>query len=361
MKIFFSPYSAALVIILFHIISWIMLSDVLKKNFGNWIVVEFLLLYWLSPWRVEQSELYNPGYLFLFSAVHFYTCYHMTKKSFWLCFINIFAIGLCMQVHYSALLLGILSLMLWQMRFVKIHWGGVIAGVLAVLASLIPYFIALSNHSPDVGTISMDGSKSFFAKNFLLVYPVLKGVSYWIRYGAINYGRHIFTEINFLWISTVPLRDVISAIFHGLKWVFAAVTLVLSFRIQFNIGKGIWKNHPFRRSIDRTTLSGKERIQYYAFYMFFAMILTVGLSPVELNHWHLILCFPIITMIITMAFHEWGQTAKPNYYRAAFVTLMLIFTTFDILGALGSRTHSAFSDFHRDVINYYNSPERKNK
>ncbi len=353
MQVYFSPYSAMAVILLFHLISWWMLAKIMKENFGEVVVVPFLLLYWLNPWRVEQSELYNPAYVFLFSAIHFYTCYYMKKPSFWLSFFNVLAIGFCAQLHYSAIILAILSLMLFAFRYVKVNWYGVAAGTLAVIASLIPYLMHyFSDQSLQVTMNKSDNS--FFARNLVMVYPVLKGITYWIRYGAISYGRHIFSEINFLWISEGLARTIVSTCFHGSKWIFAAITVVFSTRVQWRLGRDIWKSKPFTRK-DRTDISDLDRIYFYGFYMFFAMLLAVGMSPVELNHWHLILCFPFISMVMTIAFLNLKKQLSQQKYRGLFLALLVIFTMFNIFGALGSRSHSYKSNFHEQVLKFYKS------
>ncbi len=353
MRVYFSPYSAAAVIVIFHFVCLLLITSVLKKSAGEAIVPIFMLIYWVNPWRVEQSELYNPGYLFLFSGLHFYTSYYMNKRSFWLSFVNTLAIGLCVQVHYSAVVLGVLTLILIYTRTIRIHWGGFAAGVGVFTLSLAPYLWQLF-YNPPVDLIgSQNEGSGFFFKNFLLVYPVLKGITYWIRYGAISYGRHIFSEIHFLWISSESLRTLVDIIFHTLKWPIAAATVAWSVTTQFKIGRKIWRERPFLRHQDRTVVTGLERVHLYAFYMFFAMIIAVGISPVELNHWHLILCFPTIAAIVSLALLELSKTRSPRQNRLLFLSIFLIFVTFNVLGALGSRTHSFKSDFHRDTLLYY--------
>jgi hypothetical protein len=365
MQIYFSPYSALVVILLFHIISLLLFSSVLKENFKSVILIDFLLLYWLSPWRVEQTELYNPAYLFLFSAVHFYTSYHMNKKSFWMTFFHVLTIGFCVQVHFSVLMLGILSLALWGFRYLKVNWWGFIAGSAVVGLSLLPWFMAYLEHRELAVAVSKD-SGTFIGKNFVLVYPVLKGISYWIRYGAISYGRHIFSEINFLWIQDATLQKVVSGLFHSLKYVFTAATVAFSAVVQWRIFSKIWKqDRPFKRGQDRTGVRGEQGIYLYAFYFFFAMIIATGLSPVEFNHWHLILAFPIVTVLITIAFNKLREKLPAKRFACLYASVFIVFCMFDTFGALGSRVHSYKSNFHEEVLQlykeYHEDPANKTK
>lgn len=352
MKIYFSPYSAMAVIALFHLISFYLLKKVVAQSGKILIVTDLLLIYWLSPWRVEQAELYNPAYLFLFAALHFYTAFQMREKSFWLTIFHVLAVGFCVQVHFSALILILLSFILLYVGFLKVDWRGMAVGVGLVLLSLVPYVIDRLADQELAVSMSKTGN-GFLGRNLVMVYPVIKGILYWLRYGAIYYGRHIFSEINFLWIQGESLRDVVSMVFHGLKWPLAAISLIFSGWAQIPILRKLIKEKPFSRSQNLVVLAPEQRWQYYALYMFFAMLISVCLSPVEFNHWHLILCFPIVTVLITSKFNSLRHKISANKFRALFAGILLIFVMFDVLGALGSRSHSYEANFHQEVMGFF--------
>ncbi len=185
MILYYSPYSAMAVILLFHLLSLYFLkkiadeillssTQIQKKDLG----LLFLLLtifYWLNPWRVEQSELYNPGYLFLFSALHLWTSQKMQKKSFWLTLVHVLTIGFFFQVHFSFLILAFVSLILFITGQLKVSWKGFFLGVALVGLSLLPYILERF-FAPELIEKQIDFTKSdaFFGRNAVLVYPVLK-------------------------------------------------------------------------------------------------------------------------------------------------------------------------------------------
>ncbi len=354
MKIYFSPYSAMFVIALFHLASVFLLKNVLDQVPRPLLFLDFLLIYWLNPWRVEQAELYNPAYLFLFSALHLWTVFHMREKKFWFTLVNVLAVGFCAQVHFSALILGILSLMLLYVGFIRVHWRGLLAGIVIVLLSLVPYFLELMN-KPEVNIEVARSSEAFLGRNLLLVYPVLKAVAYWFRYGSSYFGRHIFSEINFEWLRVDYLQMLLSYSFHILKWVIALGSLYFSFKVNFKNLKMVWLLKPFKKGEDRTQQSPEDRIRSYGFYLFVSMLLTSALSPVEFNHWHLILCFPLVATWMSLYLNDLRRSLSNKRFQQLFTFIFCCFFLFNMFGYLGSRSHSYLNNFHRDVMKYYES------
>ena len=89
MMVYFSAWSACFSVLLFHLISYYFLRKsliLIYENKATQISLALILLaliYWLNPWRVEQVELYNPGFVFLFAGVHLWTSLKMSEKKFW--------------------------------------------------------------------------------------------------------------------------------------------------------------------------------------------------------------------------------------------------------------------------------------
>lgn len=355
MGIYFSAYSAWFVILIFHAVAWYLFSKTLKEIAGPLVVFDFLLLFWLNPWRLEQVELYNPAYVFLFSALHFYTAMNSRSPSFWMSFLNVLAIGLCVQLHLAGVVLGIASLLLIYFRFARINWWGVVAGVGAVILSLVPYLLELSQNQ-DIAVTAQSKGDSYVGRNLLYVYPILKSILYWIRYGSMYFARHLFGEINFYWLGDGALKSVVHSAFHILKWPLALGTLYYSFLFQKKAFLKIKSKGLLHRN-DKTTLSGELRLYYYAFYLFVAMLVGVAFSPVEMTHWHLILCFPVVAAVMSLGMNNLRSEKGEAVYRKVYGALLVVFVLYNIVFSLGSRTRSFTSDFNEQVIKYYKSKD----
>jgi hypothetical protein len=354
MQIYFSPYSAMAVIGLLHLLAYFLLADPLQKT-SPLLATDLLVFFWLNPWRVEQAELYNPGYIFFFAALHFWTSLKMKRPHFWLSFFHVLSIGLCGQIHYSVLILIILSTLLFYYRKISVSWWGILTGVLVTLISLIPY-INQYLHNSELNVTLTKSSEFFIGRNLLYVYPVVKAALYWVRYGSSNFGRHIFGEINFLWLANLPnLKIVVEVIFTGFKYAVAVITLLFSFKMNWELWKKqspkiSWKRpactHPIEMDIEL-------RIYDYAFLLFVAMIVSAGLSPVEFNHWHLILCFPVVAVLLTLYFQQLRQKWPQRRMNWLFSFLIIYFCFYNVFAGLGSRSHSFENNYSRDLQKHY--------
>ncbi|MFN7963562.1 MAG: hypothetical protein U0002_20035 [Thermoanaerobaculia bacterium] len=182
-------------ILLLQVLAYALLDRLLREAVAPRDRLVFAVLYWLSPARLYLSGLlWNPGYLCLFSALHLWTAFRQReKRSFGLSFLHVLALGLAAQLHASAVILGLASLALLWRRYWRIHWGGAIAGGVASLALLVPWFLALARQ-PEM----LPAGKGFPLRGLLLVFPTLRGVFYWLRDPTLAVAEKIsrldFTE-----------------------------------------------------------------------------------------------------------------------------------------------------------------------
>ncbi len=346
MKVYFSPYSAMALILIFQFISYLLLRKTGFLIQSNFSVIYLGIFFWLNPWRVEQSELYNPAYLFLFSTVHLYTALKMKHKNFWTTFIHVIAIGLCFQTHFSFIILVIVSLSLFVTKQIRINWKGFSAATVLIILSLIPYVIDKFSSTGVEQNIDLTKSDSYLGRNFILVYPVIKSLIYFFRMGSVYFGRHIFSEIQFEWILNDSVRVIVSNIFHVLKWILAAASLIFSF---YAIGSFL-KKYPWREKLKlKQSLedNSKQRFLNYFFLMFISVFVSASLSPVEFNHWHFILCFPAISLFMIF------QIQKYNFDKRWIYSVLGLFIVWNIFSALGSRSHSFKNDYEADFFRHY--------
>lgn len=345
MMVWFSPYAACGVILLCHLLAYVFLRHLGYKLDANFNPLLLVIFFWLNPWRVEQSELYNPGYLFLFSAVHLWSTYQLDikPKSFWGSFWLAIGMGFCFQVHFSVLILGISFLYLFVTKKIKVNYSGLTLGIAMIGLSLVPWFL---QSMAQKDTVLQTASDTFLGKNMLLVYPVVKAVIYFFRMGSVYFGRHIFSEITFGWITVGWLKIGLSYLFHGLKWALALSTLILSLRFfysQFRSYKKEFADRPF--------------IDHYLISLFIGVIGAAGLSPVEFNHWHFILCLPAILFFITLKPQSYFVKVWDNQKNAILAATAVLFIFWNIFASLGSRSHSYLNDYHRDFMKRYNLSE----
>jgi len=340
MMLWNSPYAACLVIYVFHLASYFVLRNLGFKYVRDFNPLYLVVFYWLNPWRIEQSELYNPGYLFLFSALYFYFIYQLhLRKNFWDSLFLVLVVGFCFQVHFSVLILGISFLYLFLRKQIKVHYLGFATGVVLIGLSLVPW--ALEKISGQTDSLQTH-SGAFIGKNLVLVYPVLKAIAYFFRMGSLYCGRHIFSEIRFDYIQTEWLKAIISFVFHSVKWVLAVMSLYLSFRF---FGQKI---KAYKSNLNRNFWSE------FLISFLVGTILSAALSPVEFNHWHFILCFPVIAFFMASEPDKYfGVNFWPKHSAMLTKIALVVFIIWGLLMSFGSRSHSIFNNYEQAYRQLY--------
>ena len=169
-----------------HLAAWLLLDRALRGALSPLERAGFAVVYWLNPWRVEAAGfLWNPNYLPLVGAAHLATARALAQRPrFGATFAHVLALGLGAQLHPSVLLLGVLSVLLWARGYARVSWPGFAAGVAATAASLAPWLAALAAR-PELAA----AGGGFPFRGLVLVQPMLKGLSYWLRYPSLALPR----------------------------------------------------------------------------------------------------------------------------------------------------------------------------
>jgi len=360
MLLWFSPYAALAVIALLHLLALGALASALRDLGRPAVGLDLVPIFWLNPWRLESLQLNSPAYLVPFAALHLWTAYRMRERSFGLSLLHALGVGFCAQVHYSFAILALLSLVLWRFRFMAVHGGGVALASLVVLASLVPYLVEYWR-APELEIRLARSGSAFVGRNLLLVYPLAKALAYWVRFGSTCFPRPIFSEIDFAWLGDGPARRVAGLAFAVTAWPLAGLTLLASLALNVRALGGVLGARPFDRTVDRTLLRPAGRLAHYAFYMLAAMLGAVALSPVGMVHWHLLVCFPAVAVLTTLAFNGLRERLSRRAFASCFAAGLVVFAAFGALAALGSEHHALGADFDETLRALHRSlaaPER---
>lgn len=200
-----SPWAPMSFLIFLHLISYFLFDSIIKQLFNNTIRLAFMLLYWLNPWFLFENILYNPSYLFFFSALHFYTAFQMrNKRSFVYSFLHLLSIGMAMQLHYSWIILAFISLFLWYKKMIQIHWPALFLSAVAILISLIPYFQELLRNPDILHHAGNTAKKHYIGWGGVHIYPVFKAISYWFRYATFFFSQKLVLHTYFEWLHLDP-------------------------------------------------------------------------------------------------------------------------------------------------------------
>ncbi|OIN25480.1 hypothetical protein [Vibrio barjaei] len=291
-----SPWSPMFLLIALRVVSLILLDNVIKNTFAGkhcqLARLIFLALYWLNPWFLYDSILYNPSYLCLFAAMHLWSASKMRiTKSFGYTFIHVLSIGLAMQLHYSWPILAVISGYLLYRDMGKVSWFGAIAAVLTIAASLIPYLQEIANQSS-----TSHESDRYIGYGLVHVYPVLKAILYWLRYGSMLFSNKVIAYSEFDWLTQIELLKLTAlTLWKVFIFLVGGISVIVSARLNWLWWKRI-KPIILRSKDDITSIAWLE---LYAFGAIVGVIISAALSPITFSYWHLILVYPFAIIPIS--------------------------------------------------------------
>lgn len=275
----FSPF---IFIVLLHFVAWLLFDNSFKKlKLSTTFRFLFLVFFWLNPWRLSEAIVWNPAYMFFFASLHFWTLVNLReKRSFAMSALNVLSVGLAGQLHLSAFLLFLTTVIMWLWKKIRINYWGVIIGIVLVLASLIPFYLELQ----ELGQVPMSEakkSKHFLGRGIVYVFPFFKALTYWVRMGSSYFSRGVLTYLNFDWMPIAIGRYLLWAVVWGFAGITAWIALVANYKFFRNVS---WK--PFK-------VNSNSFLQSYAFSCFGAVVIAAALSPITFVHWHFLVIMPI--------------------------------------------------------------------
>ncbi len=307
LTIWYSPYAPMLALLVMRLVSYLLFDSVIRQLFAPRIRLLFMLLYWLNPWFMYENLLYNPSYLFLFAALHFWSAFHLRHKpSFFHTLIHVLAIGMAMQLHYSWPILAVISAYLFYRRLIHIHWLGLACAVLLIAGSLIPYLQELMSNQTIAQNTDPEAQKRYIGWGGVHVYPVLKAFIYWFRYGSWLFAERLINDTHFAWLSgSHYVQLALTWIWRVLVYAIGALSVVLSLKANWFVWqqvKGQWWRRPAVAEAD-----GEQWFTLYGVAALVAIFISAVLSPIIFSYWHLMIAFPFAQIPLLLFIRHWAQ------------------------------------------------------
>jgi hypothetical protein len=279
----------AIVILLFHLAAFFVLDAMIKRICTGRERILFALFFWLNPWRLYFSGfLWDPNYLFLFGALHTWSTYvQRVRANFWASLVHVLAIGLAFELHASAVLLVIASVLLYMRGYLRLHWPGAFVGAGSVAASLVPWLgEVLAN--PAILPVH----RGFPARGLLLLFPLLRGLAYWLRYASLslsgNMVRLDFTPA----LGTLADRLLLWPA-YALTFIVGPLTLAFPVIANYRLWRRGWRpltRLPSAKTRPRTWLRG------YVMWTFVAALLAFALSPTTIMMWQVLVVLHVAVL-----------------------------------------------------------------
>jgi len=284
--------SPAVFIAILHAFGFIILAYTLRVTLtrrGMWLL---MLLVWLNPWRMYFSaHIWNSNLMFIAAILHLASAQHMAKKKeAWNSCAQTLLIALAMQIHTSAAVLAVLSLLLWWKHVIKIHWGGIAIGVILGIASYIPWLVTIHNDP----TLT-PGDKGFLLRGLIYVFPLVRGILYWIKMPSLFFASRM-EDLNF---STLVDNNINTA----LIWLGTAatylgyLTLIPSAWAHWRFTRKLW---PAVRHPINPPKNPRVWLKIYIALSLVAAIFCFCVSPTTIMFWQVFISIPGATLVVIM-------------------------------------------------------------
>lgn len=346
-----SPYAPVVLLLALRLAGFLMIDAVVREAFPGSIAMRvlLLLLLWINPWVQYDSLLYNPSYLIFCAGLHLFTAWRLRAvPGFWWSFLHIVAIGLAMQLHFSWPLLMFISIYLWWRRLIVLNWWGAAFAVVLAVVSLLPYLSALiANpelaHNPDP-----KARERYIGWGAVHVYPVLKSVIYWLRYGAWAFPSKLVNDAGFDWLTSWQwLEFMLVWLWRIAQYLLAALTFVIAL-VSSIVAYTEVRHHWCRRdgAVDHPTW-----LLLYALGAFVAMLISAGLSPIVFNYWHLVLILPAAVMpVLIWVYRTFFEDSTSCVKPLVVIAVILMVTN---LVAINDSRKFSWSASYADQVRQY--------
>lgn len=345
-----SPYAPMVLLLAMRLVGFLLFDAVIRQVFDDRVRLLFLVLCWLNPWFQYESLLYNPSYLFLFSAMHCWSAWHMRERaSFWHMIVHLLAIGMAMQLHYSWPLLAVMSTYLFWRRILKVSWSGVVVATLLIGASLIPYAMEVISNSHITQNVDPEARQRYIGWGLVHVYPVLKSVLYWLRYGSWLFASKLVNDTQFIWLAGHEYLQMAAV------WLWRVVIYGVGSATVLLAAKANWQLwcelKPRLLRSDRAPVDGESWLGLYALAAVLAVLVSAALSPIIFNYWHLMLIFPYALFPILLLLVRWSRR-YPQWVGKGLLAATLFCTAVNLIAACDSTKFSYQADYKTQVLEY---------
>jgi hypothetical protein len=285
--------SPALFILIFNGAAFLLLMRTVRPALTESGQLLLLLLVWLSPWHLYfSSHLWDPNYMFVFAVLHLATAQRMWRyDEVWTTAAHVLILGLGVQIHTSAAVLCILSLLLYLKGLIRVNWKGFALGLLLCVASLVPWMLAVS-HQPEL----MPWGKGFPLRGLLYVFPLLRGILYWVKISSLSLAGQM-EDFNFAPTLGVTLDTVLRPLASSLT-ILTHVSVVACGWLQWRYFRKRFLL-PFRTK--RIPSHPRGWLQLYVAASLWAGLIAFALSPTTIMHWQVLVALPASTLAVIMS------------------------------------------------------------
>ncbi len=355
MRIVESVYSPLVFLIFLRLCSFGFLFLAIKEFVSKTTLAWVGVLYLLSPWLIYTTHFSYTSYLEFGAALYLLSAVKLRNKSdsstiqfFW-SFIHILAIGWCLESHYSGSILCFTSAFLILRRILKINFIGILIGTIVSVTAIVASFEQTMSN-PEM-YISHDFTDSYIGYGLVHVYPILKTILYWLRFGSTLGQNSLIVDTTFSWVSdSENIQNGAKVIWWIVGYALGTLTLFLSVIANYLAIKEC-KGKLFTIS---TPSKPKDNLYLITIIVFISTLLYSALAPSLQTSWELSIPF-VFSLIPMFLFIDRYNTASIYSHLLAIVIFVGLVFSIDFMGAIESNKFGADANYYENANELINS------
>lgn len=315
-------------VLLTHLLAWWLVDRTLRNVLGPRERLFLFVLYGVGPWRIFFSGfLWNPNFLFLVGATHLATCWASRERaSFWASAIQVAAIGIGFQLHISASMLALATLILALRGVIKLHVAGVVCGAALVAASFVPWAIA-AHADPSILPRHGDG-------HFGIVRAVYNAWR-WLYY-TTAFGSFCCPEKMTIFDLAPTVGPAVARWAQPVAMTIIEVLGNLSVIVPLVLVARFWKRPSRWWGLAPRPLTPRRWVEEYSRWTLVAAVATCALNPQPVMMWCVLVVFHAALYPIVHGLGARSRLPQGRWIVKAVPATVVLFLAVDLVFALGS-------------------------
>jgi hypothetical protein len=335
--------AGGLLVLLLRAAAYLGLDRALRGHLDERERLLLCVFYWLSPWSLHFSaHLWAPNWVFLFGVLHTWTALRQRiAAGFVDSFLHVLAIGAVGQFHGSALILAVVSVLLFLRGYMRVHWGGVLAAVGVTFASVLPWIMLLAKNP-----LWRPGGEGFLGYGLVAVHPILKGAAYWVRFPSMWFR---FTSLRFDF--TPALGEQADAVLTPVMWVLTWVVGTPTVFICLAAFIWFWKLRPpgvFSRI--PAEAPAREWLVGFVRWTFLGSVITFALNPSAATSWQVFVIMHVTVLPTVFWLANRWKRGSPKWISKAIAVHIVLLALISLAMSLGSPMYRKGGRFCEAVV-----------
>jgi hypothetical protein len=314
-----------------HTVAFFLLIKITRPaltKHGVWLLLIFV---WLNPWRLYYSaHIWNSNFMFAAAILHLLTAHKMSvQKSAVTTCLHVVLIAVALQLHTSAALLGILSLLLYWRKAIQVHWVGFAFGVAMSIALYVPWVLAVMA-DPTLAP----GKQGFFLRGLIFVFPFVRGVLYTIKMPSLSMSSRTM-EFDFTNTLGAAANDWLIPIGMMLAYL-AHLSIVSSLWAHWHFVRRLWPQMTKWQHRPISAVRPRAWLQNYMALTLVAALISFAISPTTVMFWQAFIVLPVAALILIMGIEALHYTRLALWARRsvmAWAILAVLITALQSVGA----------------------------